>query len=347
MRPERRPRRRRRHHQRRLVPHRRRRRFLGADRPDRLHDGLRRIAERQCSAARSEDGPQRRSAESASVRAAPVLAGRGRDVEADRAPAGSARSAGSSSGTGPAERRRRAAACGSSAGRRPRRPRWRQSVATSSRASGGRRTASTGTRRSSSRRTTRASSTSAAIALQIDDRGDTWTASVDLTQQIDRNDLPIMGVDGDKPMASKNDGVANYGNITTVAESPVLPGVLWVGTDDGNVQLSKDGGATWANVANNVKGVAGNYQVSRVEPSHFDAATCYVSFDNHRNDDSEALPLRHPRLRRDLDFDHEQPACGQRQRHPRGREEQEPALCRDRVRRLRFARTAARSGRSS
>src|SRR5262249_43095731 len=117
------------------------------------------------------------------------------------------------------------------------------------------------------------------------DRGDTWTASIDLTKQIDRRKLPIMGVDGDKPMASKNDGTANYGNITTVAESPVLPGVLWVGTDDGAVQLSKDGGAAWADVANNIKGVTGNYQVSRVEPSHFDAATCYVAIDNHRNDD--------------------------------------------------------------
>lgn len=117
------------------------------------------------------------------------------------------------------------------------------------------------------------------------DRGDTWTASVDLTKQIDRRKLPIMGVDGDNPMASKNDGVANYGNITTVAESPELPGVLWAGTDDGAVQLSKDGGVTWANVANNIKGVTGNYLVSRVEASHFDAATCYVAIDNHRNDD--------------------------------------------------------------
>ncbi|MBO0861851.1 MAG: hypothetical protein J2P21_25845 [Chloracidobacterium sp.] len=117
------------------------------------------------------------------------------------------------------------------------------------------------------------------------DRGDTWTASVDLTKQIDRSKLPIMGVEGNKPMASKNDGLSNYGNIITIAESPALPGVLWVGTDDGNVQLSRDGGSTWANVATNIKGVEGNYQVSRVEPSHFDAATCYVAIDNHRNDD--------------------------------------------------------------
>ena len=118
------------------------------------------------------------------------------------------------------------------------------------------------------------------------DRGDTWTASPDLTKQIDRSKLPIMGVPGDKPMASKHDGTGNYGNITTIAESPVLPGVLWVGTDDGNVQLSRDGGATWTNVAKNIQGVAGDtYQVSRVEPSHFDAATCYVTIDGHRADD--------------------------------------------------------------
>ncbi|MGE0126869.1 MAG: hypothetical protein AB7U82_02100 [Blastocatellales bacterium] len=121
------------------------------------------------------------------------------------------------------------------------------------------------------------------------DRGDTWTASVDLSKQIDRNKLSIMGIDGDKPMTSKHDGVSNYGNITTIAESPVLPGLLWVGTDDGNVQMSKDGGTTWTNVANNIAGGpiggGGNYLVSRVEPSHFDAATCYVTIDNHRNDD--------------------------------------------------------------
>jgi hypothetical protein len=83
------------------------------------------------------------------------------------------------------------------------------------------------------------------------DRGETWTATPDLTKAIDRNKLQIMGVMGDKPMVSKNDGTNNYSNITTIAESPVLPGVLWVGTDDGNIQLSRDGGATWNNVARN------------------------------------------------------------------------------------------------
>jgi len=117
------------------------------------------------------------------------------------------------------------------------------------------------------------------------DRGETWTATPDLTKSVDRTKLPIMNVPGDQPMASKHDGTGNYSNIVTVAESPVLPGVLWVGTNDGNLQLSRDGGATWTNVSKNVPGLREMYLVSRVEPSHFDAGTCYVTFDGHRLDD--------------------------------------------------------------
>ncbi len=118
------------------------------------------------------------------------------------------------------------------------------------------------------------------------DRGETWRASPDLTKQIDRNNLSIMGVGGKEPMASKHDGYANYSNITTIGESPVQPGVLWVGTDDGNVQVSQDGGATWNNVSKYIQDMPpNNPQISRVEPSHFDAATCYVAIDNHRSND--------------------------------------------------------------
>src|SRR5882724_1808101 len=117
------------------------------------------------------------------------------------------------------------------------------------------------------------------------DRGDTWTATQDLTKHIDRNNLAIMRVSGKDPMASKNDGYTSYGYIVTVAESSKLPGILWVGTDDGNVQLSRDGGATWTNVAKNVPGIGETYHISRVEPSHFDAATCYLAVDGHRSDD--------------------------------------------------------------
>ncbi|HSP64441.1 MAG TPA: hypothetical protein VLQ90_15735, partial [Pyrinomonadaceae bacterium] len=117
------------------------------------------------------------------------------------------------------------------------------------------------------------------------DRGDTWTSTIDLTKHIDRNTLSIMGVPGKDPMASKNDGYTSYGYIVTVAESPMVPGILWVGTDDGNVQVSRDSGATWTNVAKNVPGIGETYHISRVEPSHYDAGTCYLAVDGHRSDD--------------------------------------------------------------
>jgi photosystem II stability/assembly factor-like uncharacterized protein len=117
------------------------------------------------------------------------------------------------------------------------------------------------------------------------DRGDTWTATADLTKHIDRNTLPIMGVPGKDPMASKNDGYTSYGYIVTIAESPKMPGVIWLGTDDGNVQVSRDGGSTWTNVAKNVPGIGDTYHIARVEPSRFDAGTCYLAVDGHRADD--------------------------------------------------------------
>jgi photosystem II stability/assembly factor-like uncharacterized protein len=116
-------------------------------------------------------------------------------------------------------------------------------------------------------------------------RGDSWTASPDLTRNIGRNDRPIMGVDGKAAMASKHDGAASYSNIVTIGESPVVAGIVWVGTNDGNVQVTRDDGATWKNVVENVKGVPQETHVSRVEASHFDAAPAYVTVDAHRTDD--------------------------------------------------------------
>ena len=117
------------------------------------------------------------------------------------------------------------------------------------------------------------------------DRGDTWTATIDLSKQIDRNTLPIMGVPGNQPMASKHDGYTGYGYVVALAESPKVPGIIWAGTDDGNVQISRDGGATWKNVAKNVPGIGDTYHISRVEPSRYDAGTCYLAVDGHRLDD--------------------------------------------------------------
>jgi photosystem II stability/assembly factor-like uncharacterized protein len=117
------------------------------------------------------------------------------------------------------------------------------------------------------------------------DRGDTWTASADLTKHVDRNTLSIMGIKGTEPMASKNDGYTSFSYIVTIGESPLMPGIIWVGTDDGNVQVSKDGGSTWTNVSKNVPGIGDMYHINRVEPSHYDAGTCYLAVDGHRFDD--------------------------------------------------------------
>ncbi|HET7619754.1 MAG TPA: hypothetical protein VFK20_14710, partial [Vicinamibacterales bacterium] len=121
--------------------------------------------------------------------------------------------------------------------------------------------------------------------FKSNDRGSSWMATADLTKNIGRNDRPIMSVEGGAPMASKHDGAASFSNIVTLGESPAKAGVLWVGTNDGNVQVSRDGGKTWKNVVDKVPGVPKETHVSRVTPSYYDAGTCYVTFDGHRTDD--------------------------------------------------------------
>ncbi|HEX5701718.1 MAG TPA: hypothetical protein VFX97_00705 [Pyrinomonadaceae bacterium] len=121
------------------------------------------------------------------------------------------------------------------------------------------------------------------------DRGDTWTASADLTKRINRNNLSIMGVKGSEPMASKNDGYNGYGFVVSIAESPAMPGIIWIGTDDGTVQLSRDSGATWTNLSMKVPVLAEKsgelYHISKIEPSRYDAGTAYLAVDGHRLDD--------------------------------------------------------------
>jgi photosystem II stability/assembly factor-like uncharacterized protein len=119
-------------------------------------------------------------------------------------------------------------------------------------------------------------------------QGDTWVASAeDLTKKIDRNTVAVMEVPGNLTQLSKNDGVVSYSTIIAISESPVMPGVVWAGTDDGNVQVSRDGGITFTEVGKNMPGVPQNHQywISRIDASHFDQGTAYVSVDGHRSDD--------------------------------------------------------------
>jgi photosystem II stability/assembly factor-like uncharacterized protein len=124
------------------------------------------------------------------------------------------------------------------------------------------------------------------------DRGDTWsTVTPDLTNNASRDQMPIFGKTA-KEFLSRNDGVVWFGTITTMSESPVKRGVLWVGTDDGNVQVSRDGGATWTNVSSRVPGVPKGTYVSRVEASRTGEGAAYLSFDGHRGNDFNVYVFR-------------------------------------------------------
>jgi photosystem II stability/assembly factor-like uncharacterized protein len=118
------------------------------------------------------------------------------------------------------------------------------------------------------------------------DRGDSWTRlGGDLTTGADRNKLQIFGKTPDKTTLSRHDGVEEYSTITTLSESPVTPNVLWVGTDDGNLQVTRDGGKTWKNVVSRVTGVPKGTYVTRVVASKYAEGAAYATFDGHRADD--------------------------------------------------------------
>lgn len=117
------------------------------------------------------------------------------------------------------------------------------------------------------------------------DQGDSWTHTKDLSRGIHRDSLSLMGVPGTKDMISKHDGTASYAEITTISESPVKPDVIWVGTDDGNIQVSRDGGDSWTEVAENMEGVRYGTYISRVEASVTGKGTAYATLDGHRDGD--------------------------------------------------------------
>ena len=119
------------------------------------------------------------------------------------------------------------------------------------------------------------------------DRGDTWVRlGEDLTTNAVRDEQPILGkVPKRGETLSLHDGVVAWPCITAIAESPVRAGVLYAGTDDGNVQVTRDGGKTWSNVASHMPGVPKGAYVSRIEASYKEEGTVYVTFDNHRSGD--------------------------------------------------------------
>jgi photosystem II stability/assembly factor-like uncharacterized protein len=120
----------------------------------------------------------------------------------------------------------------------------------------------------------------AQFLMKTTDAGMTWTSvSPDMT----RDDASKQKFSGG-PITGDNTGVEIYGTIFTIAESPLEKDVLWVGSDDGVVHLSIDGGAEWRNVT--PPGMPEWATVRTIEPSHFEEATAYVVAEKRRLDDS-------------------------------------------------------------
>ncbi len=113
------------------------------------------------------------------------------------------------------------------------------------------------------------------------DRGDHWQI---ISPDLSTND-PEKTLRDSGGLTRDVTGAEVHCTIVSISESPLVPGLIWIGTDDGNVQLTQDDGVTWTNVRLNIPDVPKAIWVSRVEASHFDKGVCYVTFDGHRSDD--------------------------------------------------------------
>jgi photosystem II stability/assembly factor-like uncharacterized protein len=128
--------------------------------------------------------------------------------------------------------------------------------------------------------------------FRSEDRGDSWLAiSPDLTRQLDRNQLKVMGRIQRPEAVAKNASTSIFGNIVALAESPLAEGLLYIGTDDGLIQVSEDGGTQWRK-GERFPGVPDLTYVSRLVASRHDAALVYAAFDNHKMGDFKPYVLR-------------------------------------------------------
>lgn len=119
------------------------------------------------------------------------------------------------------------------------------------------------------------------------DQGDSWVDLGDLTTGVNRRELTIMGQRAHDSTPSLDDGIPYYPTISAIAESPRRRGVLYVGTDDGNLQVSLDDGKTWTKVSSRMPGLPPMAWISGIEASRHADGTVYVAVNNYRNDDFE------------------------------------------------------------
>lgn len=115
-----------------------------------------------------------------------------------------------------------------------------------------------------------------------EDMGDTWEIiSPDLTT----NDKTKQEQENSGGLSMDNSGAENHTTIFTIAESPLDENIVWVGTDDGNVQVTTDGGKTWTNTVANVAGLPKNTWAYHIEASSHDKSTAYAVFEGHAHGD--------------------------------------------------------------
>jgi photosystem II stability/assembly factor-like uncharacterized protein len=128
--------------------------------------------------------------------------------------------------------------------------------------------------------------------FKSDDRGNSWEViSPDLTQQIDRDKLPVMGKVWGVDAVAKNQSTTIYGNIVALSESPRKEGLLYVGTDDGLVQVSEDDGANWRKQSS-FTGVPANTYVNMLLASQHEEDLVYAAFNNHKQGDFKPYLLK-------------------------------------------------------
>jgi photosystem II stability/assembly factor-like uncharacterized protein len=121
------------------------------------------------------------------------------------------------------------------------------------------------------------------------DHGESWDRiSPDLTT----NDKERQHQENSGGLTIDNSDAEKYETIYTIAESPKDANVIWAGTDDGNVQITRDAGKHWANVVKNIPGLPVNTWVSTIEASHFDPSVAYATFDGHAGGDMKTYVYR-------------------------------------------------------
>ena len=121
--------------------------------------------------------------------------------------------------------------------------------------------------------------------FRTDDQGNTWkTISPDMSRGIDRNRLQVMGKVWSVDAVAKNQSTDVYGQTTTIAESPLDENILYVGTDDGLIHITKDGGKNWSKV-DNIPGVPERTYVNQIIASSKNKNVAYATFNHHRYGD--------------------------------------------------------------